>query len=288
MARQSPRDSRLRRERRSRPGSGNLRRGPVGRRAPQLGPRSIERPRAPASLLTQLAGSAGDAQGADRRPTKAATRPSRYCRLAATHRRSKTQVFGASRQGLLNATQDRPIENSGRTAVVRPKRFFPPLAGQREIGMQGHHRAAIGEGLAIAAIEIAFRRRLLCDQQVVAVKLYMPIADAGDRFLNDGRFIDEQACRNQHAVNKQVMRHRHPQIALRQASGQCPAAVRTGQTLWSCGCAAQSMSRQPIPLIGISSPDAVTTRSPTLSSSIARCGFLCPGNSRPAFARWSR
>ena len=68
--------------------------------------------------------------------------------------------------------------------------------------MQHGGAAAIGEGAAVAGVEVAFGRQALGEQHVVRWQFDVPVGHFVRRLLRDGRVIDQIADRDQHAVEE--------------------------------------------------------------------------------------
>jgi hypothetical protein len=83
--------------------------------------------------------------------------------------------------------------------------------------------AGIGEGRAIAVVQIAFARQPFGQDHVMALQLDMVIANLFHLVLNDRRAVDQEAGRDQHALDEDRMARRHAQIARRHS-----LAERTG------------------------------------------------------------
>ena len=87
----------------------------------------------------------------------------------------------------------------------------------REIRMRLDEGAAVGEGGAIAGVEIGFRRQTLGEDYVVSVEFDMPIFDTVLVDLGDGAAVDQTTDRHQHALGCDIVAGRKPEIAPRRA-----------------------------------------------------------------------
>ena len=83
--------------------------------------------------------------------------------------------------------------------------------------MQVHRPAAIGEGAAVAGVEIALRRQPLGQQHVVRRQFDVPVGDAPDIQCAMEAPLMQVAHRDQHAVHEHRMVGRQQQRAQRLA-----------------------------------------------------------------------
>lgn len=105
---------------------------------------------------------------------------------------------------------------------ICPAPFF------RAVSLDGG--AAIGEGRAIAGIEIALRRQPRGEQNIVVREFDTKVGDTLAWLLRDGGAGDEVANGDEHAVDEYGMIEREERSRRGVSKPQAPAEIRTGQT----------------------------------------------------------
>ena len=104
-------------------------------------------------------------------------------------------------------------------AILHPRRAEP--ARLRAVGTPRGEIGRIAEHSPALVVKTAFRRRALCQKDVVAIQFHMGVIDAlGVALLHDGRAVYQVAGWDQDAVEEHCMQRRHAQITARQIVAQ--------------------------------------------------------------------
>ena len=130
--------------------------------------------------------------------------------------------------------QQRPDRDQRCPVVGERQAGLGPVSGLK-IRMRLDEGAAVGEGAAVAGVEIGLRRQPLGQDHVVPVEFDMPVFDAGDLDLRDRESVDERRGRRQHAKGCDVVARAQPQftrgLALAESVGRNadrPEGLRIG------------------------------------------------------------